>query len=383
MRGDLDKYPEVSFIGGMMFSDFLDEMIKHYESKYAEITGKEISLAPASPERLRLYSAAVMIYQGFQYLDRSGKNGLLKYSTGDFLDNLAALKRVARNPAVAAVTKLKFTLSKPQGFAITVPAGTRAKVDELFFATTKTVEISSGEQSIEVAAVCLTPGTVGNGYAEGRIQILVDPVNYVKAVVNTTETSGGIDAESDDELAQRVYLAPSGYSTAGPEDAYRYLVMTHNQGIEDCFIVSEQPGEVDIYIMMQGGETPGPEEIENLQNYLEDGNRKPLTDRVMVKAPELKEYEIDATYYIAESDRENVEVIKKQVESACQEYQKWQAAVIGRDVNPSQLTYMLIGAGACYVVIRSPVFEEITEAAISKARSVNLEYGGLKDARTL
>lgn len=135
--------------------------------------------------------------------------------------------------------------------------------------------------------------------------------------------------------------------------------------------------------MMQGGETPGPEEIENLQNYLEDGNRKPLTDRVMVKAPELKEYEIDATYYIAESDRENVEVIKKQVESACQEYQKWQAAVIGRDVNPSQLTYMLIGAGACYVVIRSPVFEEITEAAISKARSVNLEYGGLKDARTL
>ncbi len=84
MRGDLDKYPEVSFIGGMMFSDFLDEMIKHYESKYAEITGKEISLAPASPERLRLYSAAVMIYQGFQYLDRSGKNGLLKYSTGDF-----------------------------------------------------------------------------------------------------------------------------------------------------------------------------------------------------------------------------------------------------------------------------------------------------------
>ncbi len=318
MRGDLDKYPEVSFIGGMMFSDFLDEMIKHYESKYAEITGKEISLAPASPERLRLYSAAVMIYQGFQYLDRSGKNGLLKYSTGDFLDNLAALKRVARNPAVAAVTKLKFTLSKPQGFAITVPAGTRAKVDELFFATTKTVEISSGEQSVEVAAVCLTPGTVGNGYAEGRIQILVDPVNYVKAVVNTTETSGGIDAESDDELAQRVYLAPSGYSTAGPEDAYRYLVMTHNQGIEDCFIVSEQPGEVDIYIMMQGGETPGPEEIENLQNYLEDGNRKPLTDRVMVKAPELKEYEIDATYYIAESDRENVEVIKKQVESACQ-----------------------------------------------------------------
>ncbi len=299
------------------------------------------------------------------------------------MDNLAALKRVARNPAVAAVTKLKFTLSKPQGFAITVPAGTRAKVDELFFATTKTVEISSGEQSVEVAAVCLTPGTVGNGYAEGRIQILVDPVNYVKAVVNTTETSGGIDAESDDELAQRVYLAPSGYSTAGPEDAYRYLVMTHNQGIEDCFIVSEQPGEVDIYIMMQGGETPGPEEIENLQNYLEDGNRKPLTDRVMVKAPELKEYEIDATYYIAESDRENVEVIKKQVESACQEYQKWQAAVIGRDVNPSQLTYMLIGAGACYVVIRSPVFEEITEAAISKARSVNLEYGGLKDARTL
>ena len=76
-------------------------------------------------------------------------------------------------------------------------------------------------------------------------------------------------------------------------------------------------------------------------------------------------------------------MIQKQVEEACERYQEWQGEVIGRDLNPSQLTYLLVAAGASYVVVRSPVWTEITDASISKATAVNLEYGGLKDARTV
>ena len=52
-------------------------------------------------------------------------------------------------------------------------------------------------------------------------------------------------------------------------------------------------------------------------------------------------------------------------------------------MNPSQLMYMLIDAGACYAIIKKPEFEEIHTASISVAKSVKLEYGGLKDARVI
>ena len=39
-----------------------------------------------------LYSAAAQIYQAMQYVDRAGKQSLLKYSYSEFLDNLALLK---------------------------------------------------------------------------------------------------------------------------------------------------------------------------------------------------------------------------------------------------------------------------------------------------
>ena len=383
MRGELDSYPEVSFIDGLMFDQFLDEMVQNYEKKYQELTGETVKLAPAQPERLILYAAAVMLYQGMQCVDRGGKNGLLKYSTGGYLDNLAAFKRTSRNPASAARTILKFTLSKPQEFAVMIPAGTRAAVDDLFFATLEQVVIEPGEEEAEVSAVCLTSGEIGNGYAPGRITTLVDPVNYVQGVENVSESSGGADEETDDALAERVYLAPSGYSTAGPEDAYRYWIQTYSAAVEDCLITSENPGEVDVYVMLQNGQIPDGGQLEEMQNYLEEGSRKPLTDKVVLKAPTVNEYEIDATYYIADSDRERETEIRKQVEEACGTYQQWQAEVIGRDLNPSQLTYLLVGAGACYVVIRSPVWTEIKGACISKATSVNLEYGGLKDARSV
>ena len=383
MRGELDAYPEVSFIDGMMFDQFLEKMVQNYEKKYLEVTGTETTLAPAQPERLILYSAAVMLYQGLQYIDRCGKNGLLKYSTEVYLDNLAALKRVSRNPAKAAGTTLKFSLSKTQEFDIDIPIGTRVTVDDLFFATTKPAVIVSGDTATEVPAICLTVGEIGNGYAPGRITTLVDPINYVESVENKTVTSGGTDIETDDAFAQRIYLAPSGYSTAGPEDAYRYWIKTHSAAVSDCYITSESPGEVDVYVMYENGQIPDPEQLKAMEDYLKEGSRKPLTDKVVVKAPEEKQYKIDVTYYISKSDQEKEELLKKQIEMACTDYQKWQMQVICRDLNPSQLIYMLVNAGACHVVVRSPVWTEITSAAVSKASEVKLEYGGLKDARSI
>lgn len=375
----LEQYPEISFIEGISFEAFLSDLLKTYQERYRELTGKEAELPEADPIRLILYSCSVLLYQGMQYIDKAGKMGLLKYSSGEFLDNLAALKKVERNPAKQAETVLRFTLSAAQQQVIGIPKGTRVKGRDLFFATEEYGEITAGEMSVEIPAACLTPGEGGNGFLPGELHTLVDPVNYIGTVANTTTTAGGEDRENDESLAERIYLSPSSYSTAGPEDAYRYWVMTKSSEILDCKIYSENPGEVDIYVMMQDGKLPDEGFRKELEQYLSDDNRRPLTDLVKVKAPEEIKYQIDATYYIKSSDRDMAEEIKKKAESACQSYTAWQQSAIARDINPSRLMYELMQAGVKWVEIRSPAFTEITGAKVAKAERINLVYGGLQD----
>ena len=50
---------------------------------------------------------------------------------------------------------------------------------------------------------------------------------------NTTPSTGGLDAEDDDSLTRRIYLAPSVYSCAGPRDAYEYYTREWRGDVAD------------------------------------------------------------------------------------------------------------------------------------------------------
>ncbi|MFQ9474033.1 MAG: baseplate J/gp47 family protein [Oscillospiraceae bacterium] len=92
------------------------------------------------------------------------------------------------------------------------------------------------------------------------------------SVTNTTTTEGGAEIGSDADLAERVYLAPGAYSTAGPEDGYLYHSKAYNPAIGDVVATSDQEaGTVDIVFIMADGSTPGPEMISGLKGpYLND-----------------------------------------------------------------------------------------------------------------
>ena len=141
----LKNYPDVTFIEAISFEKLKESMISDFEKRYRELTGNTMTLAAADPYRLILYACAVAIYQGYQYTDKAGKMGLLKYSTGDFLDNLAALKGITRNEAVPSRTTMRFTLSAVQSRKAVIPKGTRLKGQELYFETVEEGEIPAGE----------------------------------------------------------------------------------------------------------------------------------------------------------------------------------------------------------------------------------------------
>lgn len=143
----LKNYPDVTFIEAVSFEELKEQLIKDYEKQYKELTGNAVTLAAADPYRLILYACAVAIYQGYQYEDKAGKMGLLKYSTGEFLDNLAALKGVVRNEAAPAKTTMRFLLSAEQSRKAVIPKGTRVKGQELYFEIMETGEIPAGVDS--------------------------------------------------------------------------------------------------------------------------------------------------------------------------------------------------------------------------------------------
>lgn len=109
----IQNTPDVSFIDNKTIDDVRGDMVADFEAFMLQATGSKVSLGRASVHRMILYSAAAQIYQAMQYVDRAGKQSLLKYSYSEFLDNLALLKGVTREPAKAATTTIRFTASAP------------------------------------------------------------------------------------------------------------------------------------------------------------------------------------------------------------------------------------------------------------------------------
>lgn len=378
----IKSLPDISFIDNKDIDQVRQEMVADYESFISEATGQTVTLERSSVHRMELYAAAAQIYQAMQYIDRQGKQSILKYSYSDFLDNLAIFKGVTRNPATPATTTLRFTLSAERDTATGIPQGTRVSTaGAIYFATDVYAEIPAGSTTVDVPATCTVAGTDGNGFAAGELATIVDPIPYVASVTNTTATEGGAEIESDDDdLAERVFLAPGAYSTAGPEDGYLYHAKAYSAAIGDVVATSNQAaGTVDIVFIMADGSTPGEEMIEGLEGYLQGKTIRPMTDLVRVAAPQEVTYTINLTYYINRSDSAKAVTIQAAVAQAVADYQTWQRA-IGRDINPSQLVRMVMDAGAKRVTVTAPTYTAVDATKVSALQGdAVISYGGLED----
>lgn len=377
----IKSLPDISFIDNKDIDQVRQEMVADYESFISEATGQTVTLERSSVHRMELYAAAAQIYQAMQYIDRQGKQSILKYSYSDFLDNLAIFKGVTRNPATPATTTLRFTLSAERDTATGIPQGTRVSTaGAIYFATDVYAEIPAGSTTVDVPATCTVAGTDGNGFAAGELATIVDPIPYVASVTNTTAAEGGAEIESDDDLAERVFLAPGAYSTAGPEDGYLYHAKAYSAAIGDVVATSNQAaGTVDIVFIMADGSTPGEEMIEGLEGYLQGKTIRPMTDLVRVAAPQEVTYTINLTYYINRSDSAKAVTIQAAVAQAVADYQTWQRA-IGRDINPSQLVRMVMDAGAKRVTVTAPTYTAVDATKVSALQGdAVISYGGLED----
>ncbi len=373
--------PEISFVEGITYEGILNEMVADFEAKYLEETGRKIVLRPGDKEHIHLRVEAGQYFQMYQQLDYAAKMNLLKYSKGDFLKHLGAFKKTFIQEPRAAVVKVRFTLSEIRKDVIYIPEGTRVTAgDGVYFATDEYAEVAAGEKYADVSCTCESAGEIGNDYVPGALEIIVDPVPYVESVVNTTKSEGGSGEESEESFRERIFLAPSSYSVAGPADAYEYWVKQYNSAaIEDVKIYEPVEAVVDIRILLQGGALPSETFCSGCLQYLKDNPIIPLTDNNYVLPPDVVKYDLKATYYIARSDINNVKSIQESIEGAKDTYLNWQRTKIGRDLNPDALIEFVRAAGGKRCVIESPVFTVIPETSVAQEKTVEFVYGGIED----
>jgi len=353
-------------------------------------------------------------------IDLTGKGNLLWYAGEETIEHLGYLygDRGARLPASPAVTILKFTLSDTSTTSSIIPAGTRVGAEDISFATDRELIIPADELTGEVPATCTEPGEVGNGFRVGSVVEIIDWLPFLDSATNTVATSGGAEIENIESYRQRLRGAPDSFSVAGPDGAYIFWAKTANADIVDVAawmppldaeifktfvgeitgetiddeeaakwrdryneLVIESgtgPGNVNVAILMDGGNIPSDEVLQQVADTLSPRTRRPLTDFVHVLKPTVKEFSIDFTYWIREEDAAAAVDIQRAVEVAVQDFKSWQTARLGRSVNPSQLTKMLMATGIKGARITEPQFQRVERDEVAQLTDEpTINYGGL------
>lgn len=313
-------------------------------------------------------------------IDFAGKQNLLKYSQKDYLKHIGALLGVEILAADHASTMLEFTLSTVLPSNVTIRAGTRVTPGgNIVFATDRAVDIPAGELSTTVSARCEQPGEVGNGFLPGTVNRLMDPFPFSYEVQNTTLTQGGSNEEDIESFRERIRIAPERFSTAGPYGAYIYWAKTASPLLIDVSVRSPSPGVVDIVPLLQGGEVPTQSMLDDIYNICNDEKRRPLTDKVVVRAPEVVHYDIKCRYFIARSNASIGITIQKRFGEAVEEFILWQKSALGRAINVSKFIKTVMKSGIKRVEVESPIHTPLAHYELGVCENVEVIYGGIED----
>lgn len=340
------------------------EVVADYEAAFKTLTGIAKRLAPGDPVRLFLLVVCHWLSHQRTIIDFTGKQNLLKYAHDSYLDNLAALygNRALRLKAQPARTTLRFTLTAALATSATIPQGTLCQAPNgVIFETVAPAIIPSLLLSVDVEAVAIVAGTLGNNFVPGQITSVINwNQPFGITVTNTTATAGGSDAETDEQYRYRIWLAIESFSTCGPREAYEFWALSAHPDIIQCVVHSapEIAGEVWLYPLLKGGILPALDGGDNILQLVQEScsrdDRRPVTDYVTAKRATEFVYTLNVDYYVLQTNAVLLDSIQTAVRQAALDWITWQRSAIARDINGSELTKRMLEAGAKRVVINSP-----------------------------
>jgi len=348
--------------------------------RHLEIISKK-TLHPGQIERLYINVLAYAYSLNLAAIQAACEKMLVRTSSGVFLDYLGDLVGTQRLLAAAAQTRITFTRTAPDPTgapnpaSVMVPAGTLiASADgRVSFATDEAIDV--GVNPVAVTATCTEPGEQGNGWLPDQINAQQSGLPITAS--NITVSAGGADVETDDRYRARIMSAPEAYTNAGSYGAYRHHAMSAHQSIVDVAVYGpaegEPPGQVALYPLTESG-LPSEALIAQVAAAVSDERVRPLTDTVLVRAPEVVDYAISAalTFYTS-ADRTDA---MARARDALDVWLDDRKRLLGVDLVPEQISAVLHVPGVYRVQATSPAFKVLERHQWGRCTGVTLTDAG-------
>ena len=258
----------------------INEMVADYELR----TGR--TLEPAQVETLLINAFAYRELLLRNQIQDASLQNLVEYARFPMLDHLGVLVGVTRLPAALAQTTLLLTLVSGHGNVV-IPNGLRVSSTDgrAVFELVEDTTVLTGVDTVSATFIAQTAGKLSNDYAIGTVSVILDPQPYLATAANTDVTVGGSDEEIDEQLRDRIKLAPSAFSNAGSYKAYEFWAKSTSPLIIDVAVTNPVPGTVEIFPLMANLATTPNEILTAVAAVLNSDKIRPLTDTVIVTSP--------------------------------------------------------------------------------------------------
>lgn len=355
-----------------------EQIIKDIVAEYETATGK--TLYPGQAEYIIFSCWAYRESLLLSKINDAANQNLLAFSRAPFIDLLGELVGVKRLTPKAAICSVKLTLINGHG-PLTIPAGLRIQsVDgRTLFTLDADITVIPSDVDLYGTATCVEEGVSGNNFTPGSINTILDPQPYLVSAVNINETSGGANTESDDDLRERIRLAPSAFSTAGSEGSYIFHAKSANPGISEVSITSPNPGDVYVYPLMIGGEIPNSTVLQQVSDALTPERVRPLNDNVVVLAPTVIDYdiEVELTLITGSVPSDAIDIVRAELVK----YTNERKQKCGLDIVVSKITQLAKQFSNVYdVAVAVPLVNiSVDKNQVAKVGSITVIVGGYSD----
>lgn len=180
--------------------------------------------------------------------------------------------------------------------------------------------------------------------------------------------------ESDDALRERAQMAFEGLSTAGPRNSYIFHARASDGRVADATAQSPSPAValVTIQSTVEDG-TADQELIDLVDAYLNDEDRRPVADRLIVQGAEVLPYKVTATLYLKTLGPEAEPVLaaaREQLEAFVNQRRR-----LGMQVSESAVHAALHVEGVRKVVLESWTDIDATDSQAPYCSGITLSQG--------
>jgi len=354
------------------------EMVADYELR----TGR--TLEPAQIERLLINGFAYRELLIRNQIQDASLQNLVEYARFPMLDHLGVLVGVERLPSQSALTTILLSLVIGHAELI-IPQGLRiASTDgRAVFELVQDYEIPIGMNSVNVTAISQNPGKQFNDYDTGTISVILDPQAYLVSALNTTVSNGGSDEESDEQLRDRIKLAPSAFSNAGSYKAYEFWTKSASPLIIDVAVDNQKctvddepfvglsvgdpiPGTVEVFPLVEGLSVTPSEILDAVESVLNADKIRPLTDTVIVSSPTAIDTVITVglVLYDGEVSGDILAVVQSNLEA----FRDGRRKVLGQDIVIDQIKALSVIDG----VYKADVTLPATDLVIGSTEFANI-----------